>query len=107
LDTIDDLILSGSSQTLVEKTFADTGYTASNMEFVVVDTTGGNTTINLPVLASSQNFTIGVSKDDPSSNKVIVNANGADLINNSGSYDMVRDDESVTLRGGVSKWSIW
>jgi len=97
----------GSNDTVVEKTFADDGYIPSNREYIVVDASGGETNINLPSLASSQNFVIGVSKDENSVNKVIINGSGGDLINDSGTYELLTNDESVVLRGGPSKWSLW
>lgn len=107
LDTIDDLVLSGSSDTVIELTFSNDGYNPSNREYLTVDTTLGNVNINLSTLASSSNHIIGVKKTDSSGNKVIINANGSELIDNANTFELLSDDQAIVLRGGPTIWTIW
>ncbi len=66
------------AHSVVSKTFADTGYVALIDQTVLVDATGGATTINLPASPTSGKCFI-VKKTDASANAVTVNGNGNNI----------------------------
>jgi hypothetical protein len=103
-------IPTSSLPTRVNKAFADTGYTAANNEVVVVDPSGGTTTINLP--AGSANDVIVIKQKAGTTNSVIIDANGAETIEDpaDGSFDAtvtIGAGQSLTLSfDGTDKWDI-
>jgi hypothetical protein len=62
----------------VAKTFADTGFVATAGLLVLVDATGGATTIKLPATPSDGQSVI-VKKTDASVNAVTVDGNGSNI----------------------------
>lgn len=107
LQTINDLVLPGVPKTYSELDFTDNGYSASNKEELAVDTTDGDTVINLPVLASSQGFEITVYKDDLSGNTVDVTPNGTDIIKDANAvFSLTIDDQVHTFVGFATKWRV-
>lgn len=79
---------------------------ASNGDVVFVTTGGAGITIDLPV-ASTINQKITVKKVDAGVGTVSIAPNGADLIEDAASLDLLAQYESATLvSDGIGKWFI-
>lgn len=83
---------------VVQKSFADTPYTASWGEDVEVDCTNGNVVINLPTAINNSGETINVQKIDGSANKITIDGNGDETINGSSTRDIDSEWENLVLR---------
>lgn len=95
------------SVNVLNKTFVDSGYVAGNYQSLIVDASGGNTTIFLPVAANSTNFHIKVKKEDGSVNKVIVDGNGAELIDGQTTYELNVFDQGAVFECNGTRWYIF
>jgi hypothetical protein len=91
--------------TVVNKSFVDSGYVANDGESVIVDATGGVTTIALPAANLSANFSIRIKKKD-SVNNVIVDPNGSDTVDGAATYTLTSLYESVQVQCDGVEWFI-
>lgn len=86
-------------------TSADYTLTTSDT-YVLVDASSQAITITLRALSSVPRTTIIIKKTDTSYNKVIINAAGADLIDNNSSVEITQPNDSLTLFAGNTMWRI-
>ena len=77
---------------------------------VLVDATSGEITITLPPLATSYNASTGIglifniSKTDLSTNKVIIDGDGAETINGDLTEEIIFQDSNVQLQAGPNEY---
>jgi hypothetical protein len=83
-----------------------TPYVLGEDEFILlVDATAGDITIQLHPAADIPGRTLEVKKIDASANKVIIDADGADLIEGDATLELLFEGESVPLvSDGVANW---
>jgi hypothetical protein len=94
----------GSSFTPVTKT---ANYTAVAFNLVMVDTTGGPVTIQLPLSASNSGMSIIVQKISSDTNAVTVDTTGSDTINgNSTETISFVNSSMLVIADGVATWRI-
>lgn len=92
------------NHSVVSKVFADSGYEAANDQTVLVDATGGVTTINLPATPVSGKFVI-VKKIDAGANAVTVSGNGNN-IDGIGSQSLAAQWNAILVQSDGSDWFI-
>lgn len=95
----------GTSISVIDKAFADTGYVAGDGETVIVDATGGVTTIGLPAVADSENFQITVKKVD-AVNNVIIDGNSSETIDGATTQTLLFQYDSLTFQCNGTVWWI-
>jgi len=89
----------------VTKTSADTGYTCTTLDHTVfVDTTGGNTTINLPT-ATGVDGRIYVFKKVAAANDMVI-AGGGSNIDGDASKTYAANYSSITVQSNGTTWYI-
>lgn len=83
---------------VIQKSFADTPYTAAWMEDIEVDCSGGDVTINLPTAVGNNGKVIYVTKVDSSANKIIIDGFTAETINGSLTRNITGQYNSLCLK---------
>ena len=92
------------NHSVVTKTFADTGYVASADQTVLVNATGGATTIKVPGTPTSGKFCI-VKKIDASANAVTVDGNGHN-IDGAATQALPAQWNAFTMQADGSNWYV-
>jgi len=91
------------------------GVTTTSISYVVlstdavilVDATGGDLTISLPAASAQAGRLVQIKKIDASFHKVVLDADGADLIDGEPTLELLYEDESVPIvSDGLSEWSV-
>lgn len=82
-----------------------TNYLADINEFVLVNVSGGELTITIPLAASVVGKEINIKKIDTSSNKVYIDG-GAETIDGDLIIYLISQNESVTLVSNGTNWNI-
>lgn len=99
--------IGGSSiRTVASKTFADTPYSASVGEDVIVDASGGDVTVNLPAASGNSGQTILVKKTDSSVNTVTIDGNGTETIDGNLTLVISNQYDSYELVSDGSGWYV-
>jgi hypothetical protein len=74
---------------------------------ILVDASASDVTITLPPLATGANgYWVSIKKIDETANKVIVAANGAELIDGNNTYEMDAQGDSVSVRFGDTEVNV-
>jgi hypothetical protein len=81
-------------------------YTAITNDFIAVDTTVATRTITLPLASSSIGIEINISKIDASANDVIIDGNGAELINGELTQTITAQWTNITVVSVGTYWII-
>ena len=81
-------------------------YTAVVGDFVIVDSTSGNITITLPTAVGIETAIIDISKEDSSTNTVIIQPDGAETINGNATLTIQFQNSNATLFSDGSNWRI-
>lgn len=99
--------LSWVYNTVVSKAFADTPYTATALDdLILVNATGGAVTVNLPAAASSSGKILAVQKTDSSTNAVTLDGNSSETIAGLTTYALSANKEFIVLQCDGSNWHI-
>lgn len=92
---------------ITSKAFADTGYTATANDFcILVNATGGATTINLPAAATVSGYIYVVKKTDSSANLVTIDANASETIDGALTRILSYPYASVTIQSNGTNWFV-
>lgn len=82
-------------------------YTATALDHTIaVDCTSGNITISLPSASGITGRIYVFKKTDSSTNKIVLDGSGAQTIDGSGTYDIVKQYQSLTVQSTGSNWLI-
>ncbi len=82
------------------------GYTAINNDFITIDVSGGDKTINLPLAGANNGATVIIKRTDGSVNNVVVDAAASETIDGDLTINLTLQYESVTLICDGSNWFI-
>lgn len=87
-------------------TNADSPYTVTNDDYLLmIDSSGGNVTVNLPTATSLQGRELKFYREDASANTISIVANGSDTIKGSTSKEILFQYTTVDLiAGNNTKW---
>lgn len=91
----------GNNQTI------SSNQTVDNNKRYLVDATSGNITLTLPDAATIGDFEIDVKKIDSSSNSVIIDASGSDVVDGATGATINSQYETVTIVGNGSAYYIF
>lgn len=83
------------------------GAVADDMYIILVDASLGDVTLSLPAASAHPGRVIQIKKIDSSVNAVIIDPDGADLIEEETSLELLFYGEAVPIvSDGISKWSV-
>jgi hypothetical protein len=78
----------------------------SREEVILCDATGGAFTVDLPTATGREGFIYNISKTDASANAITIDPSGAQTINGDATFDLIAQDETVTIVSTGSNWRI-
>lgn len=101
------LAAKGFLQAVASKTSADSPYTASVTDFLILcDATSGAITVALPTAASNVGRIYVIRKTDTSGNAVTIDPDASETINGVATWDITRATETLTIQSDGSNWRI-
>jgi hypothetical protein len=80
-------------------------HAATDRQFILCDTSGGNITLNLPAAASSTNAQISIKKTD-AANTVTIDGNGAETIDGAATAVLSSQWEMISIICDGTSWFI-
>jgi hypothetical protein len=83
-----------------------TPYTAANNDIIIWDASSGNKVVDLPPVATSNDFRIDIKKTDASVNTITVDPNAAELIEGGSTAVLTIQYEAITLVCDGGSWWI-
>ena len=86
---------------------ADVTLSPNTYDFVNVDASGALVTVSLPAAAGSEGHAFHIKKIDASAFTVVIDADGAELIDGAGTATITTQYESVSLVSDGSNWFIF
>lgn len=104
----DELLVDSLSPSIVKTAINYNATTADHT--ILVDASAGNRTVNLPALAAAYSSPNGlilyVKKIDSSGNTVTLDGSGGETIDGAATFDLLAEDESVTVQAYSDGWYI-
>ena len=84
-----------------------TTYTAGDTEEVILcDATGGAFTVTMPTAVGKSGIAYSIKKIDSSANAVKVDGDSAETIDGDADFDLIAEDESITVTSDGTEWWI-
>jgi len=86
--------------------FADSPYTAGAKQTILASAAGGSIKIDLPAAASNEDTRFTIKKLDATNNAILIDPNGAELIEGAADYTINVQAVSITIICDGSNWFI-
>jgi hypothetical protein len=101
------IVLDGSIvRAIVSIDDTDSPYSAGYVEYILCDTTAGDVTVNLPTVVGNEGRLYKIKNTGVGINKVIVDGNGAQLIDDVETFDLNALEALEIVSDGSQWWAI-